>query len=75
MQDIYAVMAYSPSRNERQRIFHEDALVSGQHQINEQEAHMQAQSFADYLNRVRELPNDWEPLVELIPGSERVPNL
>jgi hypothetical protein len=75
MQDIYAVMAYSPSRNERQRVFHEDALTTGQHQTNLNEAHMQAQSLADYLNRVREQPNDWQPLVELIPGNERVPNL
>jgi hypothetical protein len=75
MQDIYAVMAYSPSRNERQRVFHEDALTTGQHQTNLQEATMQAQSLADYLNRTREAPNDWQALVELIPGDQRVPNL
>lgn len=75
MQDIYAVMAYSPSQNERQRIFHEDALTRGQHQTNINEANLQAQSFADYLNRTHPSIKDWQPLVELIPGNERVPNL
>ena len=63
---IYAIQAYSPSKNQLQREFDEDAL-KGRHCTDLKLAERKAQSFATRLNQQQLLnATDWKPRVESV---------
>jgi hypothetical protein len=55
----YEILAYSPSRNELQREFDEDALKNNQLTEDARTAEMKADSFASRLNKRLGAPEDW----------------
>jgi hypothetical protein len=65
-QQIYVIMAYSPSLNQTQRIMDEDSL-KGRHTTDPILARQKAEAFAGSLNRNRKLSaTDWRGRIELI---------
>ena len=63
---IYEIRAYSPSKNEVQREFDQDAL-QGRPTQNESLAQRKADAFAHRLNLQKKLKaNDWEGRIVLI---------
>lgn len=66
MAQIYLIMAYSPSKNQTQRIMDQDSL-QGRHTTSRALAEQKAAAFASQLNQQRKLKTqDWQPRIELI---------
>ena len=69
MAQIYEIRAYSPSRNETQREFDQDAL-EGRYTTDPRIAQMKAESFASRIGARFGEPNDWQAQILLITTIE-----
>lgn len=69
MAQIYEIRAYSPSRNETQREFDEDAL-QGRYTLDARTAQMKADSLASRIGARFGEPNDWQAQILLIDTIE-----